>query len=219
MSAWRRDGSRPEVDDATTTSGPAARLAAASRPHFTSARSGALSWTKSASAAASSGVGTNVSVPSVESGASVSLRKARRAFSSTSSTLRGASGSGSKSRTSTPLRTKRAAQPPPITPPPRRPAVCGRSATTPEPQLLAHLVGPEHPDVHALEDRDRALDELAVRRGNPAREVDVVLQADAHVAARHRCHRDVRQLHAPDRERREDRVLRQLVDEREQRRR
>src|SRR6266540_2706486 len=107
MSAWRRDGSRPEVDDATTTSGPAARLAAASRPHFTSA------------------------------------------------TLRGASGSGSKSRTSTPLRTKRAAQPPPITPPPRRPAVCGRSATTPEPQLLAHLVGPEHPDVHALEDRDR----------------------------------------------------------------
>src|SRR5438445_6982515 len=188
MSACKRDGSRPEVEDAKTTSAPATRLAAASSPRFTSSRSGALSCTNSTDSAASSGVGTNVRRPSAGSGASVSLRKARRALSITSPTLRGASGAGSKMRTSIPLSMKRAAQPPPITPPPSRPT----SVTRPQPELLAHLLRPQHLDVHPLEDLDRPLDELSVRRERPAREVDVVLQPHAHVAAGGRRHRAVR---------------------------
>src|SRR5215207_9225465 len=101
------------------------------------------------------------------------------------STLRAASGSGSKRRTSTPLSTNRAAQPPPITPPPSRATLRGRfgacSAMAPQPQLLPHLVGAEHPRVHRLEDRHRALDEISVRREHAAREIDVVLKPDPHV--------------------------------------
>src|SRR5215217_7638655 len=106
------------------------------------------------------------------------------------STLRAASGSGSKSRTSTPLRTNRAAQPPPITPPPSTATLRGRaaarSAMAPQPQLFAHIVGTQHPRVHRLEDRHRALDQLTVGREHATREIDVVLEADSHVAARER---------------------------------
>src|SRR3954447_20602545 len=219
MPACRRLGSRPEVELANTTSGGAARLAAARRSRFSGSRSGALSWTKSAPSTAASGVSTSVSVPSGGSGASVRRRLARRALSTPSPPAGSASDAGSYSRTSTPLSTKRAAQPPPITPPPSSPAVFGRSATTGELQLGAHLVGAEDADVHRLEDRHGALDELPVRGERPAREVQVVLEADARVAADERGERDVRQLHAADREGGEDRVLRQPADERQQRRR
>src|SRR5829696_1450475 len=108
------------------------------------------------------------------------------------STLRAASGSGSKSRTSTPLRTNRAAQPPPITPPPSSATLRGRAATcsaiAPKPQLRPYLVGAEHPCVHRLEDRHRALNELAVRSELAARQIEVVLQPHPHVAARQRRH-------------------------------
>ena len=52
---------------------------------------------------------------------------------------------------------------------------------------------------------ERALDERAVARQHAAREVDVVLEAHAHVAAGQSGHRDERQLETADRERREDR--------------
>ena len=68
------DGRRPEVDDAITTSGPAALAAAASTDRLRSMRSGALSWTKSTPVAASSAEPTKVSVPSGGSGAMVSRR-------------------------------------------------------------------------------------------------------------------------------------------------
>src|SRR3954471_9601238 len=96
---------------------------------------------------------------------------------------------------------KRAAQPPPITPPPSRATVGGRSAMAHEAELLADVVGAEHAHVHRLEDRPRALDELAVRREASARQVEVVLEPDADVAAAERRERDVGKLHAPDRER------------------
>ena len=46
--------------------GPAARHAAASKVRLTSSRSGALSWTKSTPATASSTLAANVSSPSAE---------------------------------------------------------------------------------------------------------------------------------------------------------
>ena len=52
-----------------------------------------------------------------------------------------------------------------------------------EREPLAHLGRAEHADVHRLEDRDRALDELGVRREPAAREIEVVLEPDADVAA------------------------------------
>ena len=72
MSAARREGSSPDVDEANGTSGAAARLAAASSSRLSSSRSGALSCTKPAPSTASSGVATIVSEPSAGSGASVS---------------------------------------------------------------------------------------------------------------------------------------------------
>ena len=95
MSACRRVGSRPEVELAMIAAGSAARLAAASSERLRSSRSGALSCTKPAPATASSTVAASVSRPSGGSGASVSLRYARRALPSTSSTTRAASGAGS----------------------------------------------------------------------------------------------------------------------------
>ena len=67
-------GNRPDVDEPNTVVGAAALLARASNSCFNSRRSGALSCTKSTSVTASSGVETNVMVPSWGSGASVSLR-------------------------------------------------------------------------------------------------------------------------------------------------
>ena len=48
---------------------------------------------------------------------------------------------------------------------------------------LARLLGAEDAHVHGVEDAHRALDQLAVAGEHAAREVDVVLEADAHVAA------------------------------------
>src|SRR5262249_12541697 len=160
--------------------------------------SGADSWTSSTPAPASSGESTSASEPSRGKGVSVSRLYARRAFSSTSATIRSVCGAGSYRRTSTPFRRKRAAQPAPITPPPTSPTARGRSDTRAEGELLAHLVGPEHAYVHPLEDRDRALDQLGVRREVSALEPEVVLETDADVAAREHRQRDERQLHAPD---------------------
>ncbi len=95
MSSCMRDGSNPEVDEANTASGAAARLAWANSLRFKSSRSGALSWTKSAPSTAASGVRTITSCPSVGSGIRVSACQARRAFASMRRTLRSASGSGS----------------------------------------------------------------------------------------------------------------------------
>src|SRR5262249_36798494 len=98
-------------------------------------------------------------------------------------------------------------------PPPTRPT----SATWTQPELLTHFVRSEDAHVHPAEDRDSALDELRVRREDAAREVEVVLEADAHVAADDRGEGGIRKLHPPDRERREDAACRQLPDEREER--
>ena len=88
-------GSSPDVDEAMTTDSSTAASARASSCCFTSSRSGALSCTNVAPSTASSGVATNVSVPSAGSGAASSRGQARRALATTSPTLRGASGSGS----------------------------------------------------------------------------------------------------------------------------
>src|SRR3954468_17765625 len=100
-----------------------------------------------------------------------------------------------------PFSAKRAAHPPPITPPPSSATARGRSAMADEAELLAHVGGPEHAHVHGLEDRAGPLDELAVGGEGAPREVEVVLEPDAHVAAGEGGHRDVRQLHPADRER------------------
>ncbi len=124
MSAWSRVGSSPEVDDAMIASAGAARararqqlalhLLALGRAllHEIDAVDGLLERRdqgdrrpRAAAVRTSGGV------------------YARRALASTSPTLRSASGSGSYSRTSIPFSAKRAAQPPPITPPPSSPTV------------------------------------------------------------------------------------------------
>src|SRR3954469_11859083 len=114
-------GSNPEVDEPNTPSGPATRLAVANNCCLSSSRSGALSWTNEAPSTASSTVVTMRSEPSAGHCTIVNLPYARRALAMPSPTLRGASGSGSNITTSWPFNKKRAAQPPPITPPPSRP--------------------------------------------------------------------------------------------------
>src|ERR1700674_1740630 len=218
MSICRRDGSRPDVDEPKTPAGSLARQARASRSRFRSSLSGALSCTKSAPATAASTLSATSSLPSAGRGIIVSFRHARRAFSSISATLRPASGSGSYNWTSMPWSRKRAAQPPPMTPPPRSPTRRGlaveltASVTLLQAQLGSNLVWAEDSHIHALEDADGAFDELAIRRQLSAREVDVVLEADPHVAARQHRHPDVGELHAPDREGREHRSRWQLPD-------
>ena len=63
----------PDVDEPNTTSAGATRLALAKSSCLSSTRSGALSWTKSTSVTAASGVSTNVIVPSLGNGARVNL--------------------------------------------------------------------------------------------------------------------------------------------------
>src|SRR6266853_2945320 len=142
---------------------------------------------KSAPAAASSIVRTTRTVPSAPSGASVIPLHARRAFARTSPSLRSASGSRSQTTTSRPLRAQRAAQPAPMTPPPRRPMVLmsailvpARSAALLQLQFPARFLGSDDPHIHRFEDRDRALDQLAVRGQRALRQIDVVLKPDAH---------------------------------------
>src|SRR5579884_1252385 len=211
-------GRRPDVDEQRTASGGAAPSAAASSSCLSATSSGADSWTSSTPRTASATEAHAVSVPSGGSGASVSRSYARRAFSRTPATARTASRFGSYRRTSTPFSRNRAAQPPPMTPPPSSATALGRSGTHAEGELLPHLLRPQHAHVHRLEDRDGPLDELAVRGEAAACEVEVVFEADAHVAADEHRQGDERELHAADRERREDGVRRQAVDHREQRR-
>src|SRR5581483_5842086 len=157
-------GRSPEVDEQRTAPGGAAASAVARSRRLSSTSSGADSCTSSLRATASSTDSQNVIEPSFGSGASVSRPYARRAFSTAAPTLSRAWGDGSYTRTSTPFSANLAAQPAPITPPPRRPTAEGRSDTDAQGELLAHLVGPEHAHVHRLEDRNRAPDQLGVRR-------------------------------------------------------
>src|SRR6476661_9485630 len=185
----------------------------------TSSRSGALSWTKSTSGTASSTSSTTVRLPGSGSGAIVSRLQDGRAFASISPTLRSASGSGSWSRTSIPDSRKRAAQPPPITPAPSkptRPTVATRSGTTHQVEPVAYLLGAEHPHVHRVQKRHRPFDQLAVGREHATAEVEIVLQPDPDIAAHEHRERGERDLHPPDRKRREDGVGRQPVDHRKQ---
>src|SRR5581483_8297939 len=109
-------------------------------------------------------------------------------------------------RTSTPWRTKRAAHPPPMTPPPSRPTWAGLPNRLLQPELRPNLIRAEDAHVHRLENRDRSRDQVRVGGETPAGQVEVVLEADAHIAAREHRHRGVCKLHAADREGREDRV-------------
>src|SRR5690242_11464646 len=221
MSAWSNDGRRPDVDEQKTASVAAARSARARRAAFNPSRSGASSCTKSAPPPAPPTLVTISSRPPAAGAACARWPHARREFSSTSAIFSAARGSGSYTRTSTPLRRKRAAQPPPMTPPPRRPTARGRpasrSATAREPQLRPHLGGGEDAHVHRAQDLRRPLHQLRVGGVHAPLEHEVVLEADADVAADPGRHRHERQLHAPDRERREHRVARKLVPHREQR--
>jgi hypothetical protein len=118
MSACRSVGSRPEVDEPISASAGAWRSISASSFCFSSSRSGALSWMKSAPSTASSRLLAKRSAPAAPRGALVKREKARSASARTSPIFRSASGSGSETVTSTPFWTSRAAQPPPMTPPP-----------------------------------------------------------------------------------------------------
>ena len=133
-------------------------------------------------------------------------------------------GRGRRARTSMPLSRKRAAQPPPITPPPSSPTVrggarahAGRAAAA----ARAPRPGPRTRTFIASRMRDGALDEL--RRWSPSTprdEVEVVLQPDAHVAARQRRHaRRTGSCMRPIEKAEKTAPGRQLVDHREQRRR
>ena len=82
----------------------------------------------------------------------------------------------------------------------------GTSRPLHELELVPHLIGALDPHVHALQDLDGAGDELGVGGEMTAPEVQVVLEADAHVAAGERGHGDERELHPRDRERREHRA-------------
>ena len=106
------------------------------------------------------------SEPSAGSGASVSRAYARRAFASTSSTLRGARVGVVEPHVDA------------VQQEPRRPAGadhaaaeqadCARASDThAQRELRPHLLRAEHAHVHRLEDRDGALDELA--RSSPSR--------------------------------------------------
>ena len=95
--------------------------AAAESSRLISSRSGALSCTRSASATASSSVATTVSAPSRRGGASDSRRSRGGRWRPSARRLRAPRGwgrTGTRRRRST---MNRAAQPPPITPPPSRP--------------------------------------------------------------------------------------------------
>src|ERR1700681_4629869 len=104
---------------------------------------------------------------------------------------------------------KRAAQPPPMTPPPRSPtrrglAVLGKASVTRfQAQLGSNLVRAEDSYIHLLEDADGAFDKLGICGELSAREVDVVLEADPDVAPGKHRHPDVGELHASDRKGRE----------------
>jgi hypothetical protein len=83
-----------------------------------SSRSGTLSCTQSAPATASAMLPWKVSAPSGGNAPFIEPGSDRRALASTSPILRSASGSGSATATSQPFSRNRAAQPPPMTPPP-----------------------------------------------------------------------------------------------------
>src|SRR5581483_3158816 len=215
-SACNREGNSPEVDVQTSAAAGAAASISARIRRFSSSRSGTLSWITSAPATASSIEAAKDTEPR-RLDASVSRDHARSALASTSPTSRSASGAGSKRTQSTPFSTSLPAQPPPITPPPT--SATRNSAPLHELQPLAHLARTEHADVHRLEDRHRPPDERAVRRPDAAREPEVVLEAHADVAPGQNGHGDVGQLHPADREGREDAAGRQVLHQREQRRR
>src|SRR4029079_4453876 len=84
-------------------------------------------------------------------------------------------------------------------------------------QLVTHLLGPENPDVHALQQELGARHEFGVGGLVAGPEVEVVLQTDAHVAAGQRGHGDEGDLHLADRERREHAIVREVVDHRHER--
>ena len=167
MSALRAAvGSRPEVDEPNTTSGSGGRgsTARAARASARS-RSGALSCTKSTPATASSGVADERQRgPPAAAAPASACAYARRALSSTSPTLRAASGSGSYSAHVDAVEHEA-----------RRPAAADDAAAeqadargsrdrlsrVAQPQLArARRPAPRTRGVHRLEDRDGALDEL-----------------------------------------------------------
>ena len=79
---------------------------------------------------------------------------------------------------------------------------------------LAALVGRRHLGAHRLDDRPGALDQLRVGRLDALAQVEVVLEADADVAAEQHALRHPRHLHPAEREGRPHRVVRELVDHR-----
>ncbi|ABA52551.1 hypothetical protein BURPS1710b_A2129 [Burkholderia pseudomallei 1710b] len=81
-------------------------------------------------------------------------------------------------------------------------------------ELAAPLGGRQHARAETLDDLPRTLDERAVRRVHAAVEPQVVLEADAHVAAEQHRLREHRHLHPADAEARPMRAGRQVVDHR-----
>src|SRR3546814_9538278 len=100
-----------------------------------------------------------------------------------------------------PFSSRRATQPAPMTPPPMAAAFFSTVMASPallEGELLAHLGRADHPAAHGTGDSGGTLDQLSVARQHPLAEPDVVLQADADVAAGEHRHGGVGKLVAAD---------------------
>src|SRR3569833_3508129 len=163
--------------------------------------SGALSWTKVASATASARVATTPRLSRLAPSARPSEVSAGQAASTSRRSFASASGAGSQARTWKPWARKCATQPPPITPAPTHATVSGMDALL-QAEDLAGAGSACHGGAEVLHDPDGALNELPVGRLLTHRQVEVVLEPDPDVPAEQHRLRDPRHLVPPDGERR-----------------
>src|SRR5690606_29900126 len=156
---------------------------------------------RSAPSTASATFLAKVMPPSLGRPSGSMVRSARRAPSSTSPTLRSASGSGSKTATSMPLSTRRAIHPAPMTPQPMAAAFLTPAIGSPallELELFADFLRPQNPAAHAFRDLDRPFRQGAVGGKHALVEPDIVFQPDADIAAGERGQGRIGQLIAAD---------------------
>src|SRR5712671_1371747 len=146
---------------------------------------------KSAPFTADSGSAAKLRRDWLAPGFNPTLTSAGQALATVARSFASASGPGSQATTSSPWARQRAAQPPPITPPPTRatrrmsftPPIAHYpfvlewiSAPLPEADLLARFCRGQNPRAHQANDFNRALDQRAVAGIDALFEPDVVFQ-------------------------------------------
>src|SRR5215217_4759283 len=135
----------------------------------------------------------------------------------TSPTMRLASGCGSNTSTSMPASRKRAIHPPPMTPPPIQAALLipvMPSSALRQFEFLADVFRADDPGAHAFDHLHGLFDELRIGGELAFADEEVVLEADAHVAAGENCRRRIGHGVAADRKGREGPALRHVIDHR-----